>query len=211
MQERNLRVLEFNKILEQLAAFAVSDAGKERARALAPSSDPADVRMLQRQTEEASMVMAYTGGSPMVYFVDVSESVRIAAIGGTLSPKALLDVAETLRASRAVRASLVTPERDNTPSIKAATSGIAPASTPISPCVVVTTSDSASSLKNVRLMCSISYQLGVRLRRLTLTWSQPMPLDAMTTSGWRSVGDGTLNAPHVSSPSQPHRSVAETR
>ncbi len=116
MQERNLRVLEYTKILEQLSAYAISDAGKQRCLQLVPSSDPGTVRMLQQQTEQASMVMAYCGGSPMAYFTDISSSVRVAAIGGTLSMKSLLEVAETLRASRSVRASLVT-ERETTPLI----------------------------------------------------------------------------------------------
>ncbi len=118
MQERNLRVLEFSKILEQLSAYAVSDAGKRRCLELTPESELYSVQMLQRQTEEASVVMAYVGGSPMAYFVDISDFVRVASIGGTLAPRALLDVAETLRASRSVRAALVNDQRDNTPLIK---------------------------------------------------------------------------------------------
>jgi len=123
MQQRNLRVLEYFKILEQLASFASSDAGKQRCLALMPSSDEGTVRMMQRQTEEASVVMAYIGGSPMQYFVDIADSVRVAAIGGTLSMRALLDVAETLRASRQVRQSLVS-ERENTPLITSLASNL---------------------------------------------------------------------------------------
>ena len=116
MQDRNLRVLEYTKILEQLGRFAVSDAGRERCASLRPSNDYETARMMQQQTEEASIVMAYCGGSPMTYFVDITASVRIAAIGSTLSMKALLEVAETLRACRQIRASLVS-ERENTPLI----------------------------------------------------------------------------------------------
>ena len=58
--------------------------------------------------------MAYSGGSPMQYFPDVSGFIKIAAAGGTLSPKALLNVAEALKASRLVRQAVVT-DRENTP------------------------------------------------------------------------------------------------
>ena len=39
VKERNLRVLEFTKIRERLAAFAVSDMGRELIASLTPSSD----------------------------------------------------------------------------------------------------------------------------------------------------------------------------
>ncbi len=114
MRERNLRVLEFTKIRDQLAALCLSETGRERARALMPSGDEKTVRMWQSQTSEAGTVMAYSGGSPMQYFPDVSGFVKIAAAGGTLSPKALLDVAESLKAARLVRQAVVT-DRENTP------------------------------------------------------------------------------------------------
>ncbi|MBR4726326.1 MAG: hypothetical protein IK080_00370, partial [Clostridia bacterium] len=76
MRERNLRVLEFTKIRDMLAAFAISDMGKERVLALEPSSDPNEVRQLQQQTEEAGTVIAYTGGNPMLSFTDVREHLK---------------------------------------------------------------------------------------------------------------------------------------
>ena len=114
MNERNLRVLEFPKILEMLAALAITDPGREAARALLPSGDAATVRRLQAETEEATTVMAYTGGNPMAWFTDVRPFLKLAKAGGTLSPKALLQVADALKASRTVRGALVT-DREDTP------------------------------------------------------------------------------------------------
>ena len=114
MNERNIRVLEFPKILEMLAALAVTDPGREAARALMPSGDAATVRRWQAETEEATTVMAYTGGNPMAYFTDVRPFLKLAKAGGTLSPKALLQVADALKASRTVRGALVT-DREDTP------------------------------------------------------------------------------------------------
>ena len=54
MNERNIRVLEFPKILEMLAALAVTDPGREAARALTPSGDAPTVRRWQAETEEAT-------------------------------------------------------------------------------------------------------------------------------------------------------------
>ena len=67
MQERNLRVLEYPKILDRLAGLAMTEPGKAAARALRPSGDLAEVRRLQRETEEALSAYAYHGGSPTTY------------------------------------------------------------------------------------------------------------------------------------------------
>ncbi len=114
MNERYQRVLEYPKILNRLAGLAVSAMGKERALALRPSCDFDEVRRLQAQTEEASSVIAYTGGNPMSEFDDVREYLKLSTVGATLSMKALLSVAGALRACRTVRKALVT-EREDTP------------------------------------------------------------------------------------------------
>ena len=114
MNERYQRVLEYPKILNRLAGLAVSAMGKERALALRPSGDFEEVRRLQAQTEEASSVIAYTGGNPMSEFDDVREYLKLSTVGATLSMKALLSVAGALRACRSVRKALVT-EREDTP------------------------------------------------------------------------------------------------
>lgn len=114
MNERNLRVLEFPKILEMLSAQAVTDPGREAARALEPSGDADTVRRWQQETEEAGTIYAYHGSNPMAWFTDVRPFLKLAKAGGTLSPKALLQVADVLRASRTVRGALVT-DREDTP------------------------------------------------------------------------------------------------
>ena len=114
MNERNLRVLEFPKIREMMAELAVTDMGRECCRELIPSSDPDEVRRRQAETEEASTVLAYVGSNPMAWFADVREYLKLAHVGSTLSPKALLAVGDALKASRVVRNALVT-DREDTP------------------------------------------------------------------------------------------------
>ena len=125
MNDRALRVLEFVKIREMLSSFALSDPGKELCQSLTPLSDFADVNRALDETEEAASTLAYLGGSPMVGFSDVSEYLSLAEKGSTLSQKALLTVAEGLRAARSARSALVT-ERENTPLITAAASRLQP-------------------------------------------------------------------------------------
>ncbi len=121
MTERTLRVLEFTKIRDRLCAFTQTDCGRELCEKLTPMTSMAEVTRAQDETEEAVVVLTYLGGSPMSAFSDVRPYLSLAEKGSTLSQKALLAVAEVLRASRSLRSALVT-ERENTPLLTQAAS-----------------------------------------------------------------------------------------
>ena len=116
MNPKYRHILEYNKILERLAAFAVSDTGRERAKALEPSDDFETVKRLQAETEEALGIIAYTGGNPISGFSDIREYLKLAQVGSVLTMKALLEIAGVLAACRSVRRALVT-DRTDTPII----------------------------------------------------------------------------------------------
>ena len=123
MSERTLRVLEFTKIREQLAAKALTPMGAEKCLALVPSCNMQEVLLWQQETEEATVILTYLGGHPMASFSDVRPALALADKGATLSPKALLSIAELLRAARTARDALVT-DRDNTPLLKEKAQGL---------------------------------------------------------------------------------------
>ena len=123
MSERTLRVLEFTKIREQLAAKALTPMGAEKCLALVPSCNMQEVLLWQQETEEATVILTYLGGHPMASFSDVRPALALADKGATLSPKALLSIAELLRAARTARDALVT-ERDNTPLLREKAQGL---------------------------------------------------------------------------------------
>ena len=125
MNERALRVLEFTKIREMLAGYALSEFGRKKCLALTPLSDFAEVNRALDETEEAVVALTFLGGHPMTPFDDISEYLALAGKGSTLSQKALLSVAETLRSARAARSALVT-DRENTPIITAMASRLQP-------------------------------------------------------------------------------------
>ena len=118
MKERTLRVLEFTRIRELLAEGALTPAGAEKCRALEPADELTAVQALQAETEEATVILQYTGGHPMIAFPDVKPALVVCEKGGSLSAGMLLNVAELLRASRAAQDALVT-ERENTPILRA--------------------------------------------------------------------------------------------
>lgn len=123
MKERTLRVLEFTRIREILAEGALTEAGAEKCRTLAPVDDLANAEALQAETEEAAVILQYSGGHPMCAFPDIRPALAICGKGGSLSAGMLLSVAELLRASRAARDALVT-DRENTPILKAKAEGL---------------------------------------------------------------------------------------
>lgn len=103
MNEKALRVLEFNKVIEMLEAKASSSLGKEFCRELKPSSDLNIVKQWLSETTEASGMMLQVGTPPIGPFYDLKNSLKLAEIGGCLSPKQLLEVADSLRTSRSVK------------------------------------------------------------------------------------------------------------
>ena len=123
MKERTLRVLEFTRIRELLAEGALTPAGAEKCRALEPADELTAVQALQAETEEATVILQYTGGHPMIAFPDVKPALVVCEKGGSLSAGMLLNVAELLRASRAAQDALVT-ERENTPILRAKAEGL---------------------------------------------------------------------------------------
>ena len=123
MKERTLRVLEFTRIREMLAEGALTEAGAEKCRTLEPADDLAAAQALQAETEEAAVILQFTGGHPMTAFPDIRPALTICEKGGSLSAGMLLNVAELLRASRAARDALVT-DRENTPILKARAQGL---------------------------------------------------------------------------------------
>lgn len=106
-ENRNLRVLEFVKIRQQLAELALTPLGKELCLQLVPASEMTAIEQMQAYTQEAQSLLAYTGSSPMLYFEDVRPQAGLAEKGGTLTPRGLLQVADCLRAARGVRSALV--------------------------------------------------------------------------------------------------------
>ena len=59
--EKSIRVLELPQLLERLSQKAVSEAAKERALRLTPSTDADDVRRLQDETDAARALIGLRG------------------------------------------------------------------------------------------------------------------------------------------------------
>src|SRR5579859_2986531 len=111
-----VQTLEFEAVREQLARHSSFSAGRELALALAPSSELGEARRRQAATAEALTLPGLRPGLHLGGVHDVRALAERARVGGVLGPEELLDIASTVRASRAWRRALATL-RDETPTL----------------------------------------------------------------------------------------------
>lgn len=104
MDERTLRVLEFDKVRQRLADHGSSSLGKELARQLRPSNERRVVTEWQQETSEAVRLLEMGGSIPLGGLHDIRPLLLRAKAGGILLPEQLLEIADTLRAVRLLRA-----------------------------------------------------------------------------------------------------------
>ncbi|WP_264738716.1 endonuclease MutS2 [Cytobacillus firmus] len=103
MQERVLKILEFNKVKEQLLEHVSSSLGRKKAINIRPSTDYEEVIRRQEETDEAVTVLRIKGNIPLGGIFDIRPHVKRAVIGGMLSPQELNQISSTIHASRQMK------------------------------------------------------------------------------------------------------------
>ena len=96
------KALELDKVLEMLAAETGWEEPAAFARTLEPSNHLAEVQRLLDETGAAYMLTARFGSPSFGQAKNVTNSLRRAAAGASLSLRELLDIAETLRVIRSL-------------------------------------------------------------------------------------------------------------
>lgn len=98
--EKTIKSLEFNKIREILAGFAVSSSGKKRTLNLMPAEDINQVNILLDEVYQADKILYEFCESPDFSFDDIGETIEKADKNITLSMAELLKVARVMKISR---------------------------------------------------------------------------------------------------------------
>ena len=98
--EKSIQTLELPRVLEMLAACAVTDEGKERSLALRPMTDLDDVQRAQEETTAAVKLLVVRGTPAFGGIKPVAASLQRADMGGSLNTRELLEIAGVLRAAR---------------------------------------------------------------------------------------------------------------
>ncbi|WP_066924145.1 endonuclease MutS2 [Murdochiella massiliensis] len=100
MQDSVLKTLEYDKILALVADHAQSAIGRDRILALRPSTERETVLQTQEETADAVRLLLAFGNPPLFGIYPIRAALKRAALGGVLSMRDLLHIADTLRVSR---------------------------------------------------------------------------------------------------------------
>ena len=101
--EKSIHTLELPKVLDLLAAQAVTEEGKRRARELRPETDPDEVAKRLKETSAAVDMMVLRGSPSFSGIRPVAGALQRADMGGSLNTRELMDIARVLGAARSVK------------------------------------------------------------------------------------------------------------
>ena len=113
MDQKSLRVLEYNKIIDLLATKASSSLGLKYIEELTPKPDYKEVKDMLEETSEAQGILIKRGHVNLGGIQDISDSVKRAEIGAVLDPGSLLKISDNLRAARNLKRSLTPGEEED--------------------------------------------------------------------------------------------------
>lgn len=104
MDERTLRVLEFDKIKENLLLYHETEAGKRLTENLFPSRDIEEVRAWQNETSEAKELLQREVNLPSLGGMrDLGSVLERAELSSVLAAEELLDLKQTLTVTRLMK------------------------------------------------------------------------------------------------------------
>lgn len=112
MNDRVLRVLEFNKIKELVKGYAITKSAKEMVLDLKPYDSVYDVKEHLEETKEALDILMRKGNPPFEGLYDVKEAITRAEKGGVLSIEGLLRIGNMLAVTRKVSDFLARKEEE---------------------------------------------------------------------------------------------------
>ena len=113
MNQKSLRVLEYNKIIDLLATKASSSLGLKYIEELTPKPDYKEVKDMLEETSEAQGILIKRGHVNLGGIQDISDSVKRAEIGAVLDPGSLLKISDNLRVARNLKRSLTPGEEED--------------------------------------------------------------------------------------------------
>ena len=100
MNDKSIKILEYNKIIEMLKKGAASEMTKQVISELKPLTDIYEIRHLLQQTTEAVKVIVIKGNPPMSAFYDIAPALMRARKGGALTMQQLLQISYNMRTAR---------------------------------------------------------------------------------------------------------------
>lgn len=157
MNQKVLRTLEYNKIVERLAEYAFGADTRERCLSLLPSTSLSEITNAQQQTKDAMNRSLKKGRLDCSGIKPLSSAIRRVEIGGTMNIEELLGLCKLLETARRVKA-YGRKEREDFPSdsLSELFDGLEPLSLlcdEIRRCIISVdeiSDDASSNLKSIR-------------------------------------------------------------
>ena len=107
MDDRTLRVLEYDKIMKMLNERTVSSLGRTYVEDLKPVSDFYKVEERLKETSDAAAYLWRKGGAPFGGIHDIRSALKRVELGSTLGISELLRVGDVMRCSRVIKQYLI--------------------------------------------------------------------------------------------------------
>ncbi len=103
MNERALKTLEYNKIIDKLTALAASPLGKEKCSNLLPSDNLDEIKEAQKETSDALSRLLKNGSLSFSGIKDIRPSIMRLEVGSSLNAIELLQISSLLNVALRVK------------------------------------------------------------------------------------------------------------
>ena len=118
VSQKSLKAIEYDKIMADVASYAVLNKTKEFFNSFVPLTDFFAVKNLLEKTDEAYKYLYTYSTGGIYYFDDVSDELKRVDIGGTLNNLELLRVTANLKSARLIKSAINTVSDNNLHLIK---------------------------------------------------------------------------------------------
>ena len=115
MNEKTLRVLEYNKIINLLLEKAESQLGKDLVKTIKPNTNKDEITSLLEETDEALSILIHRGNPPLYGIHNIGPEIKRTEMGGSLTPGGLLKISDSLRVSRGLKNFIKENKSDRSP------------------------------------------------------------------------------------------------
>ena len=103
MNQKMLKTLEFDKILEILKEHAVSETVREKILTLMPSLSEAEVKQKLAETTEGRIIIEHSGTPPLSPMTELNKVLSLVGKGVLLMPDQLESIAQFLTSCRRLK------------------------------------------------------------------------------------------------------------
>jgi DNA mismatch repair protein MutS2 len=97
MNQKTLRVLEFNKITDILSTYAASETGKNEIKSILPSIDKEEIQDMLELTDQGTIALLKNGNAPIAPFADIRYSLKKSRMQSILTLKEFMRIRDFLK------------------------------------------------------------------------------------------------------------------